>query len=63
MNIRKVRFAWKYRKYLWKYRGVIRRRKEIAGWTAAGVALAAGGCAYWYIARARVARASTPQGA
>ncbi len=40
-NLTKVKLAWKYRRQLWKYRGIIRHRREIAGWTAAGAALAA----------------------
>ena len=34
---RKLKFAWKYRRLLWKYRTVIRYRYEIAG----GIAVAA----------------------
>jgi len=33
----KLKFAWKYRRLLWKYRTVIRYRYEIAG----GIAVAA----------------------
>ncbi len=40
-NLTKVRLAWKYRRQLWKYRGVIRHRREIAGAAVAGGALAA----------------------
>ncbi|MBZ5584806.1 MAG: hypothetical protein LAQ30_21870 [Acidobacteriia bacterium] len=40
-NLTKVRLAWKYRRQLWKYRGIIRHRKEIAGAAATGAALAA----------------------
>ncbi len=40
-NLTKVKLAWKYRRQLWKYRGLIRHRREIAGVAAAGVALAA----------------------
>lgn len=39
---RKVKLAWKYRRALWKYRNVIRHRKEIAGVVLAGAAIAAG---------------------
>ncbi len=47
ITTRKLKFAWKYRRLLWKYRGAIRcavrARKEIAGGiAAAGVVLAAG---------------------
>jgi len=39
---RNVKFAWKYRRALWKYRGLIRHRKAIAGGAlAAAGALAA----------------------
>jgi hypothetical protein len=42
INARNVKFAWKYRRALWKYRGVIRHRREIAGGLAmAGAAIAA----------------------
>ncbi len=30
-TLTKIRLGWKYRKPLWKYRGLIRRRKELAG--------------------------------
>ncbi len=53
MNLRKVKFAWKYRKYLWKYRAWIRHRREIAGVAAAGAALVIGNCAYRYAVRCR----------
>jgi len=39
-TLTKVKFAWKYRRPLWKYRALIRRRREIA-WAAAGL-IAAG---------------------
>jgi len=39
---RKIQLAWKYRKPLWRYRNVIRHRKEIAAWAAVSVAVAAG---------------------
>ncbi len=29
--VKKARFAWKYRRQLWKYRDLIRHRKEAAG--------------------------------
>ncbi len=46
ITTRKLKFAWKYRRLLWKYRGAIRgavgARNEIArGIAAAGVVLAA----------------------
>lgn len=31
ITTRKVKFAWKYRRALWKYRNLIRHRREIAG--------------------------------
>jgi hypothetical protein len=41
INARNVKFAWKYRRALWKYRTLIRHRREIAGAfaVAAGVAI------------------------
>jgi hypothetical protein len=38
ITVRKVKLAWKYRKPLWKYRALIRRRKQIAGIAGAGAA-------------------------
>jgi len=40
LNARNVKFAWKYRRALWKYRGVIRHRQQIAAVAMAGVAIA-----------------------
>jgi len=40
-NLGKIKFAWKHRRRLWKYRGAIRHRKEIAGVALTGAALAA----------------------
>lgn len=37
----KIRLGWKYRKFLWKYRGLIRHRKEIAAVVASGALIAA----------------------
>jgi hypothetical protein len=31
LSTRKIKFAWKYRRPLWKYRNLIRHRKPIAG--------------------------------
>ena len=42
MNIKKLKFAWKYRKFLWKYRRLIRHRREIAGLAFGSAALATG---------------------
>ncbi len=41
INARNVKLAWKYRRALWKYRNVIRYRKEIGALAIAGVALGA----------------------
>jgi len=30
MTLKQIRFAWKYRRPLWKYRKLIARRKQIA---------------------------------
>lgn len=38
----KMKIAWKYRKQLWKYRWAVRHRREIAGWSLAAAAIAAG---------------------
>jgi hypothetical protein len=42
LNARNVKLAWKYRHFLWKYRNVIRHRREIAGAAVALGAVAAG---------------------
>jgi hypothetical protein len=40
---RRLKFAWKYRSLLWRYRGVIRNRRIIAAsFAAAGAAVATG---------------------
>jgi hypothetical protein len=39
---RNVRLAWKYRGFLWKYRNLIRHRREICGVAAATGAIALG---------------------
>lgn len=44
----KLRLAWKYRRYLWKYRSVIRHRKAIGAAVAVGVA----GLAAWFLIQA-----------
>jgi hypothetical protein len=41
ITARRIRLAWKYRGALWKYRAAIRRRREIAGATAAALGAAA----------------------
>jgi hypothetical protein len=48
---RNVRLAWKYRGFLWKYRNLIRHRREIGG-----MAAAAGAVALGIIAKRRWAR-------
>jgi uncharacterized membrane protein len=37
----KVKLAWKYRKALWKYRGLIRHRWDVAAVAATGAVVAA----------------------
>lgn len=44
----KLKMAWKYRRYLWKYRNVIRHRKAIGGAVAVGMA----GLAVWFLIHA-----------
>ena len=39
-KVTKVRLAWKYRKQLWRYRGLIRHRKDLAVIAAFGTAIA-----------------------
>jgi hypothetical protein len=39
---RNVRLAWKYRGFLWKYRNLIRHRREIGGVAVATGAIALG---------------------
>ncbi len=34
----RIKFAWKHRRMLWKYRGILRHRREIAGAAAAALA-------------------------
>ena len=60
-NTTKLKLAWKYRKYLWRYRALIRRRREIGGVVLAGAVFLAGKWAYDYTARNRAARLSTGQ--
>ena len=52
INAYNLKFAWKHRRSLWRFRHVIRHRKAIAGWALTGAALAAGVLA----ARARAER-------
>ncbi len=58
-TVRRMKLAWRYRKYLWKYRAWIRHRKEIAGIAAAGAVLLAGNCAYRYAVGHRAARSES----
>jgi len=37
MTLRKLKLGWRYRRQLWKYRKLIRHRKEIAMAAAAGI--------------------------
>lgn len=39
-DLTKIRLGWKYRRQLWKYRGLIRRRKQIMAFAAVGAAVA-----------------------
>jgi hypothetical protein len=39
---RNLKFAWKHRAFLWKYRNLIRRRREIGGMAAAAAAVGIG---------------------
>ena len=38
----KLKLGWKYRSYLWKYRGLIRHRREIMGIALGCAAVGAG---------------------
>jgi hypothetical protein len=51
INARNVKFAWKHRRALWRYRSLIRHRRAIAGWAAVGAAVAAGLIATRYAQR------------
>jgi hypothetical protein len=42
ITTRKLKLGWKYRKYLWKYRGLIRHRREIMGLALGCAAVGAG---------------------
>jgi hypothetical protein len=41
MNVKRIRFAWKHRRALWKYRKLLIHRNKIAAATAAGAAILA----------------------
>ena len=41
ISMKKVKFAWKYRRPLWKYRKLIAHRREIAGAAIAAAAIMA----------------------
>jgi len=56
INARNVKFAWKHRRSLWKYRNLIRHRREIGGVVLAGAAIAA---ASLFARRRRAVAAST----
>jgi hypothetical protein len=40
--LRKIKFGWKHRRPLWKYRKFLRHRRAIAGWATAAAAIGAG---------------------
>ncbi len=42
LTTRRVKFAWKYRRPLWKYRKLLRYRKPIAGAVLGALAIGAG---------------------
>lgn len=46
----KLKIAWKRRRQIWKYRWALRHRREIAGWSLAAAAIAAG----IFLARPRI---------
>ncbi len=52
-RLTKAKLAWKYRRQLWKYRKLIRYRREVAGVVLAGAAIWLGNCAYRYAAKRR----------
>jgi hypothetical protein len=56
MNIRTLKSAWRYRKYLWKYRALIRHRRELAGVVLTAGAIILANCAYRYSAAHRAPR-------
>ena len=41
LTARNVKLAWKYRRFLWRYRNLIRHRREIAGIALAGALIGA----------------------
>jgi hypothetical protein len=43
MTYNKLKFVWKHRRPLWKYRKLVRHRREIAVATGAGLVLLAAG--------------------
>jgi hypothetical protein len=45
-NVTKIRLAWKYRSHLWRYRKLIRRRKQVAAILATGAGAAIAYLAY-----------------
>lgn len=42
INAQHLKFAWKHRRSLWRYRYLIRHRHAIAGWALGGAIAAAG---------------------
>jgi hypothetical protein len=56
---RNLKLAWKYRGFLWRYRNVIRHRREIGAVAAAGVALGVGMLLWKRPGRAQIAAADS----
>jgi hypothetical protein len=56
---RNVKLAWKYRGFLWKYRNVIRRRREIGAVAAASAAIGIGMLLWKRPARPQIAAADS----
>lgn len=48
INLKKLKFAWKYRKPLWKYRRLLRHRRAIG---MAAATAGAAGVAAWFLLR------------
>jgi hypothetical protein len=56
---RNIKLAWKYRGFLWKYRNVIRRRREIGAVAAASAAIGVGMLLWKRPGRAAIAPANS----